>query len=824
VGLVATPFTIYVMQSAHNDIGFTHPREQIMLMYLDHYDRVLDLCRQTADAPEAHRFKWTCEVAWQVHHYLAARPEREEEFVRHVRTGQIELTAAYLHFTDLVDADLYGHSLDWAAAFARRHGLPLRCAVHSDINGWPWAAADLLAERDVPFFCSHVHIDSATDPLGRRGSVHYHWTREMEGLLRPDAPVRIPRAFWWQGPRGGRVLHWLGEHYLLGNVLGLSSPASFHAEKTRYFPETDQLTADDLYARASDEVPRYVARLRADGYALDALLLSTGGFYTDNAPPDARWLAVIARWNADHGAHDDIRLRTATPGEWYEWLLTQEQESAGWPTRRVAWPDGWAHGLGAQTARIAQARRTQRRRASVAAVVESANVASARALLADALAQEQMALEHTFNAWCAESRPGATINDFEQAAKDLTFHRAAYYLDEAATAAVRALAQPGPRPRLYLHVAEAGDWRTVHMGAGDLRLDPAAQSLLTDAGDRYPFQRESAAGAEEFYVAVLPPERSGLQGITLVPDEPPRDTAVPDGRHGPDDNGLILETAGWRLTFDLASGGLGSLRESASGREWVEQGRPWAFGQLVHEVVVHPAGRSAVGNAARLIALDVASEEARRAFAPGPIVAHATPAITTAPRRQRGPVYDAIEADGAHTEIGRLHIQWRAYHRLPLIELVIDWDKEWSDRPEAAYVAFPFAAGGGELRLETGGGLFRPGSHGDGGQLPGACSSYYTVQRGAHLTTPDGAALCWLPLDAPLVMPNAINFNNWESGEWRWNGFLASMPVNHYWHTNFPTSQRGRLRLRYRILGASGFPDPETALRVGLPLEALGWR
>lgn len=161
------------MQSAHNDIGYTHPREQIMSMYLDHYDRVLDLCRQTAGAPEAARFKWTCEVAWQVHHYLSARPDREEEFLRHVRAGQIKLTAAYLHFTDLIDADAYRRSLDWVVAYTCRHDLPLRCAVHSDVNGWPWAVADLLAEAGIPYFCSHVHIDSATDPLGRRGSALY---------------------------------------------------------------------------------------------------------------------------------------------------------------------------------------------------------------------------------------------------------------------------------------------------------------------------------------------------------------------------------------------------------------------------------------------------------------------------------------------------------------------------------------------------------------------------------------------------------------------------------------------------------------------------
>jgi hypothetical protein len=166
---------------------------------------------------------------------------------------------------------------------------------------------------------------------------------------------------------------------------------------------------------------------------------------------------------------------------------------------------------------------------------------------------------------------------------------------------------------------------------------------------------------------------------------------------------------------------------------------------------------------------------------------------------------------------------WRVYHRIPLIELVLEWDKLWSDLPEAAYVAFPFAAHDGHLELETSGGFFQPGSHEACGQLPGTCSSYYTIQRAARITS-DGTSLFWLPLDTPLVMPNEIKYNRWETDPWRWNGFLASMPVNHYWHTNFPTSQRGLLRLRYRLFCPDTLLDDEIALQAALPLEALGWR
>ncbi len=73
-------------------------------------------------------------------------------------------------------------------------------------------------------------------------------------------------------------------------------------------------------------------------------------------------------------------------------------------------------------------------------------------------------------------------------------------------------------------------------------------------------------------------------------------------------------------------------------------------------------------------------------------------------------------------------------------------------------------------------------------------------------------------------MPNAIDYNRWEGDPWDWNGLLASMPVNHYWHTNFMVSQRGHLRLRYRMISAGGWGDQEAAIQAALPVEAFGWR
>jgi hypothetical protein len=50
------------------------------------------------------------------------------------------------------------------------------------------------------------------------------------------------------------------------------------------------------------------------------------------------------------------------------------------------------------------------------------------------------------------------------------------------------------------------------------------------------------------------------------------------------------------------------------------------------------------------------------------------------------------------------------------------------------------------------------------------------------------------------------------------------MPVNHYWHTNFASSQRGYLRFRYRLFSPGATSELESAIRTALPMQAFGWR
>lgn len=813
------PFMVFLIQSAHTDVGYTHPQEQIERMYSDYYNKLLEICRQTENDPLEYRFKWVCETSWQVRVYLAAHPERTDEFAYFVRNGQIEITGAYLHFTDLIDEDAYRRSMDWVAAFCNKYDLPLRSAMHCDINGWTWALPSLLQERGIGFFLSQIHIDSATDPFGKPGNVHYHWQLDKAPWAKRGTQTRTPHAFWWQAPNGQKVLHWLGEHYHLGNLLGLSGMYQFGALKTRYFWEADRDSAEKLYARAVVEVPRYLKHIQSQGYALNSTLISLGGYLVDNPAPDLRWIEVIKRWNAEH---DDIKLRTATVSEWYDHLLTLDDGT--WPTYQMAWPDHWAHGLGSSTARIGQARATQRRRNDAIELARLAAQPEIEQLLEAGLEQERLALEHSFNIWMTTEIPYHPHNDFLDQHKQLNFQRAELYLDDVLAMSLRHITEyDAEHQKLYVRAPKhPAQIATLHFSDGDYPLNAATQELIDADGTVYPFQRDSHLKDRPRYVMTLPVRESGLHGFYLR-TRTPQDVQ-------PQTSKTNLENAGWRLTLDPETGGLSSLRETSNDREWVDRNSKFGFGQLVHETVIHPMGRPAVSNIGRLVAAGTANDDLKAKFGDHPLFARMATRIQTDPVYQSGAIFDSITVNGDlrgdTLSAGQVGITWRAYHALPLIELVIDWAKDWVETPEAAYVAFPFQTAHDCLNLETAGGFFEPGSHATGGQLPGTVSSYYTLQRGAHIQSPgdDHGGLLWMPLEAPLVMLQDINFANWDRQPFSWNGFIASMPVNHYWHTNFARSQRGYIRLRYRFLSLNGYADREAAFRAALPIEALGWR
>ena len=262
-------WTLYLLPHSHNDIGYTAVQTEVERKQWSNLETAIELARKTADYPIGSRYKWNVEVMWAVDGYLRqASPEKQKELIDAVKAGWIELDALYANeLTALCRPEELNRLIECGGRLARRCGVPLECAMISDIPGYTWGLVPVLAQAGVKYFSvGSNHMDRIGGTLAAWG----------------DKP------FYWIGPSGReKVLCWLaGKGY-----------AFFHRG-----------TLEQM-----GEVPifEYIAQLEEEKYPYDIVQLryTVGG---DNGPPDPGMCDFVKRWNEKFVSP---RLVIATAGE-----------------------------------------------------------------------------------------------------------------------------------------------------------------------------------------------------------------------------------------------------------------------------------------------------------------------------------------------------------------------------------------------------------------------------------------------------------------------------------------------------------------------------
>ena len=107
------PWTIYLVQHTHTDIGYTRPQTEILAEHLRYIDYALDYCDQTDAYPDDAKFRWTCETSWAVREYLKSRPAAQiARLKKRVLEGRIEVTGMLLNWAEVADENALVHSLE----------------------------------------------------------------------------------------------------------------------------------------------------------------------------------------------------------------------------------------------------------------------------------------------------------------------------------------------------------------------------------------------------------------------------------------------------------------------------------------------------------------------------------------------------------------------------------------------------------------------------------------------------------------------------------------------------------------------------------------
>jgi hypothetical protein len=108
---------------------------------------------------------------------------------------------------------------------------------------------------------------SSTTAILRDAGIHNLLTcvHSHHGLA-PLARRQFP--FFWQTPAGQEIFVWNGEHYNLGNALGLAPGAALtYGFEGELHPS---MRLEDTHALAATRLPRDLRQLELDGYPQDS--------------------------------------------------------------------------------------------------------------------------------------------------------------------------------------------------------------------------------------------------------------------------------------------------------------------------------------------------------------------------------------------------------------------------------------------------------------------------------------------------------------------------------------------------------------------------
>lgn len=550
-----------------------------------------------------------------------------------------------------------------------------------------------------------------------------------------SAYVRVPPLFWWEGPDGSRILC----NYTVEYGSGLTPP--------RTWPSKNYLA-----------------------------MIMTGD---NQGPPSTAEVEGLRQQAAK--SLPGVQVHFGTIDDFARAVLAENPDL---PVVRADMPDTWIHGwesmpIEAKAAHNLRALEpaldgldTQLRAWGLA----TGNLAPA---MAEAYEQSDLFSEHTFGPAAPNMgswNSGTPRYLYGEAWKE-AYARGAYKKYEEAFDDKRAFARRADQ--------------IVHRELSQ-RLDLLAKSVKVE-GDRVVVYN------------ALPWKRSGLvelpgqPGRSLFAKDVPAggyltfrldeaEEAQPQVQNPPGQ----LQTAFFKVVFDLKRGGIASLVDKHTGHELVDKSSPYALGQFLHErfdnqqmLAFHNAyGRGGYS----WIKGDLPKGAAYAALTP--------PAWTLALKRSAVADIATLTATDTLGLAKGIAIVFTLPRHQPSVE--VEWrvtEKTPDPIPEGGWLCFPFAVAQPQYRLGRLGGPIDPAKD----IVPGANRHYFCLNTGLTLATREGIGVGLCPMDSPCVSLG-------EPGLWKFSlDYLPKRPTvfvnlyNNEWNTNFPEWQDGSWCSRVRF-------------------------
>ncbi len=772
--------TLYVIHHSHTDIGYTTDQESVRRNHIGFIRQILTIIKQRGmDCG----FRWTCESFWAVEQFLCEANENEkEQFNNAVCAGVIGLSANYANFSELLCQEALTSLTARATAYGKQIGHHVNSAMNADINGFGWGYGKALAGNGVEnlFTCIHTH----------------------HGMY----PLQRHRPFWWVGPDGEKLLVWNGEHYHLGNELGLC-PGAVSSYMTK-----DECDAHAIYHEprkvAEIRIPRLFRQLEEEGYPYQFLPVMISGLRSDNGPPNAAILDQINWWNDIHG--HEIRVEMVTLDQFFVRLRSEKLEI---PTYSGDWPDWWTDGTASMpeaTALFRNAQRTWQVAGQLIASKDSADF--------ELLNNLAMYAEHTYGHAASVVQPfHLEVNALSARKKSF----AAIANEEANTILAselsrRGMAEHGPDLPLRYRVinpstvrvtdvarlkVEHHEYYEKYVYRGIQVKDESDDELLPAGIDPTPVTTTvlvplTLDPGQEKVLCIHP---SMTRDITPDKAAPTLEIRQPENQNG------VFETDAFRIEWKIPVG-ITAWIDKASGCDILRDKFKHAPFMPVHSITPMTDADEAWSVRG---SLGLSRSGAKAQWSEGKVVAVRERFSDVAPgnpiedsrKDKTTPMHQCLEFDIEVDGCSECSLILEATAGLPRIDLTFNVNKQSIWAPENLYLSLPLGHNSHDtIWLDKSGGMVRARKD----QLSGSLIDYYSVQNGIvieglqgllALSMRDNPLLQLGPLEyqESRVLHNPDQHHPDQALPYAWL-------MTNYWETNFSAGLGGFHSFRFSVL------------------------
>lgn len=759
---------VYIIHHSHTDIGYTDLQEQIIYNQVNNIRNVISIIKKGYETDSQEKdFKWNCETYFCVEQFLeSASQEEKADFFDLVRRGNIGISAGYLNGTDLTDVKMLAHKAAAMREVFQAQGMSVKVAMNADINGISLGVRDVLIDNGVEFLFTNIHTHHGMYPL-----------------------YRNQKPYFWENEAGKRLLVWSGEHYNLGNVLGIVYDKNVNYGTEGCFgKEREAKALEALYEKLQASFAEY----EGSGYPYDFYITSVSGVFSDNAPANPAIIGTVNAFNRRFG--EEVTLHMVTLQELYDLI---REKTADAPVYRGAMNDWWGNGVGSTPYAVKHYKEALRLSRICDRLEEKTGVRNER--LAEIGAHNALLYaEHTWGHSATIGSPYETMVtnlDIRKTSYASKAHEAAamrkneqchllgdilrYYNNKGEVKAVSISGKKGLYPvEFYVETSGISDMKVTDKKTGQeltSQLSSHPRGVLVSFLSEFEPEEEKLFAYEEIPVekkgAYTRTAWVGAEGVRdIVNDYDTESYKLPYG----------LENEWFRISWQVGEG-ITSFYSKKTGTELLGRGGEGgpSLEKFFTPVYENTEIRKGVYTERARLGRNVRGLHA---------VQHQGK-LKDIRVLDHGPVFDRTELVFDLKGTRHSSVIIKMYRQLPRIEFTYRIAKELSEDIESVYLPLTLNLPGSSLYIHNGGVAMRPGID----QLPGSNMEYYIADEGL-LYQGDKEGILINTLDTPLlymgemVSHPVLLCDNREENNHR---PVYSWIMNNTWETNFKMDLSG---------------------------------